>query len=404
MSLSLVMFNTVYTLSIGFDMDKYLSTFVDTDFLVSHADLINYTYRGDNDTVTENLISSIEEQDGFKEGGRFFAEIHDAECFRVKPLENETPAQLDAEDDRGNYFCAVYGLEDFPLGRLDVLEGEIDYEKLKTGNYILEGVTLDDHHNPKWETSHYQIGDMVTLCNYRGDSDSASENEYAEYQYEVMAKVGISYYTGSCRMHYSHTYYLPADVYKSMVNNPGTMMYVYDVEDGMEASMEAFIQNYTENVEPVMTYSSKNTYAKEFETTCSTVLIVGGVLSLIIGLIGTLNFINSMLTSIFTRRREFAMLQSVGMTAKQLRKMLIAEGLLYTVSSGLVSVLLSVLLSALFAGTIAKSLWFFTYHFTLLPLAITIPILLLIGILLPLPVLNAVERQSIVERLREAVT
>ena len=404
MSLSLVMFNTVYTLSIGFDMDKYLSTFVDTDFLVSHADLINYTYRGDNDTVTENLISSIEEQDGFKEGGRFFAEIHDAECFRVKPLENETPAQLDAEDDRGNYFCAVYGLEDFPLGRLDVLEGEIDYEKLKTGDYILEGVTLDDHHNPKWETSHYQIGDMVTLCNYRGDSDSASENEYAEYQYEVMAKVGISYYTGSCRMHYSHTYYLPADVYKSMVNNPGTMMYVYDVEDGMEASMEAFIQNYTENVEPVMTYSSKNTYAKEFETTCSTVLIVGGVLSLIIGLIGTLNFINSMLTSIFTRRREFAMLQSVGMTAKQLRKMLIAEGLLYTVSSGLVSVLLSVLLSALFAGTIAKSLWFFTYHFTLLPLAITIPILLLIGILLPLPVLNAVERQSIVERLREAVT
>lgn len=401
MSLSLVMFNTVYTLSIGFDMDKYLSTFVDTDFLVAHADLFNYTYRGDDDTVTENLISSIEEQDGFKEGGRLFAEIRDAECFRVKPHENETPARLDAEDDRGNYFCAVYGLENFPLGRLDVLEGEIDLEKLKTGSYILEGVTLDDHHNPKWETSHYQIGDTVTLCNYRGDGDSVSENDYAEYQYEVMAKVGISYYTNSCRLHYPHAYYLPADVYKTMVNNPGTMMYVYDVVDGMEASMETFIQNYTENIEPVMTYSSKNTYVKEFEATCSTVLIVGGALSLIIGLIGILNFINSMLTSIFTRRREFAMLQSVGMTTKQLRKLLIAEGLLYTVSSGLVSVVLGVLVSALFAGTIAKSLWFFTYHFTLLPLAVTIPILLLIGVLLPLPVLNTVERQSIVERLRE---
>ena len=121
----------------------------------------------------------------------------------------------------------------------------------------------------------------------------------------------------------------------------------------------------------------------------------------IIGMIGVLNFVNSMLTSILTRRREFAMLQSVGMTTGQLRKMLVIEGLAYTASSGLVSILTGTAISALVSGTVARSLWFFTYHFTLLPLAVTIPILLLVGILLPLPVLNAVERQSIVERLRE---
>lgn len=402
MSLSLVLFNTVYTLSTGFDMDKFLSTFIDTDFLVAHANLINYAYRGDDDTVTDSMISSIEEQYGFKEGGRFFADIRDAECFRVKPHENETPAWLENEDDNGNYFCDVYGLEDFPLDNLEVLEGEIDYEKLRTGRYILEGVLLDDHHNPKWDTSYYKIGDTVTLCNYRGDGETSAENEYAEYQYEVMAKVGVSYYTNSCRVNNSHNYYLPADVYKTMVDNPGTMMYVYDVEDGSEASMEAFLQNYTENVDPVMTYSSKGTYTKEFESTRNTVLIVGGVLSLIIGLIGVLNFINSMLTSIFTRRREFAMLQSVGMTTKQLQKMLITEGLLYTASSGLLSVALGVLASAMLANTIAGSLWFFSYQFTLLPVIVTIPLLLIVGILLPILVLKSVEKQSIVDRLREA--
>lgn len=401
MSLSLVMFNTIYTMSIGFDMDKFLSTFVETDYLVSHASLGNYTYAGDEDTVTDSMISAIEEQSGFKEGGRFFADIRDAECFRVKPSGKETHYLRVNEDDDGNYFCAVYGLEDFPLSNLKVLEGEIDYEKLKTGKYILEGVQIDDNHNPIWETSHYNIGDTITLCNYRGGGETPADNEYTEYSYEVMAKVAVNTFTNSCRTGYDYSYYIPADVYKAMVQNPGVMSYIYNVEDGTEPAMEAFLTNYTENIEPVMAYSSRQTKENEFKGMQNMVLIVGGVLSLIIGLIGVLNFINSMLTSILTRKREFAMLQSIGMTSKQLRKMLIAEGLMYTASSGALSLALGVGVSALLANTVAKSLWFFTYQFTLLPLIITIPILLVIGILLPIPVLKSVEKQSIVERLRE---
>jgi putative ABC transport system permease protein len=401
MSLSLVLFNTIYTMSLGFDMDKFLATFVETDYLVSHANLVSYTYRGDEDTVTDSMISAIEAQSGFKEGGRFFADIRDAECFRVKPDGRDTNYLRVNEDDDGNYFCAVYGLEDFPLGNLNVLEGEIDYEKLKTGKYILEGVHTDDNHIPVDETSHYDIGDTVTLCNNRGDGENMADNEYTEYSYEVMAKVEINTFTNSCRTGFDYSYYLPAEVYKTMVQNPGAMMYVYDVEDGAEPAMDAFLQNYTENIEPVMAYSSKQTRANEFKGMQNMVLIVGGVLSLIIGLIGVLNFINSMLTSILTRKREFAMLQSIGMTSNQLRKMLIAEGLMYTASAGAVSIALGVGVSALLANTVAKSIWFFTYQFTLLPLIITIPILLVIGILLPLPVLKTVEKQSIVERLRE---
>lgn len=83
-----------------------------------------------------------------------------------------------------------------------------------------------------------------------------------------------------------------------------------------------------------MTYSSKATQEEKFEGLRSTVVIVGGMLSLIIGLIGVLNFINSILTSILTRKREFAMLQSIGMTTGQLKWMLIAGGLMYTAAAG----------------------------------------------------------------------
>ena len=109
-----------------------------------------------------------------------------------------------------------------------------------------------------------------------------------------------------------------------------------------------------------------------------------------------------MLTSILTRKREFAMLQSIGMTAKQIRQMLIIEGVCYTAAAGITAFVLGVLMSATIVQAIAQNLWFFSYQFTMLPLMITLPILLLIGVIIPTPVLTSVEKQSIVERLRES--
>lgn len=397
-SLSLVLFNTVYTFSIGFDMDKFLSKFVDTDYLIAHADYFNYNFSGPENSVSETMIQSVQQQSGFEEGGRLYGNIRDTEYFSV---ENTKPNVIEDVDSDGNIFCAVYGLEDLPLERLQVLEGEIDLEKLKSGNYILEGITLDDHDNPEWETSHYSIGDTVTLHNYKGTAKNRLDNEFTTYRFTVMAKVAVKTYTNSCGSYYPYTYYLPADVYKEMVAVPGIMSYVYNISHDEETNMETFLQNYTENIEPIMNFSSKSTKVKEFEGMKNMILIVGGTLSLIIGLIGILNFINSMLTSIIARRMEFAMLQSIGMTTKQLQKMLIAEGFYYTATSGVLSILLGILLSAIIVQTFSENLWFFSYHFTILPLLLIIPILLIVGILLPCLVLRTVKKQSIVDRLRE---
>ena len=405
MSLSLVLFNTIYTVSLGFDMDKYLSKFVDTDFLAAHADYFRYRFRGPENGTSESLIEAVEGLPGFTEGGRILGNIMDEECFKIE-YDGETRGTA---DDHGNYFCAVYGMEDLPLQRLWVLEGEIDLEKLKSGNYILEGVNLDDYENPKWESSHYQIGDTVTLHNYKGRLTEGEENNDKEYQdreytareFTVMAKVAMKYYTNTCWIGYDFNFYLPADVYREMVEVPGVMSYSFNVSDEEEANVEAFLGKYTEEVEPVMGYSSKASRKGEFESTRNMVLFVGGVLSLVIGLIGVLNFVNSMLTSILTRRREFAMLQSVGMTTSQLRKMLMVEGLYYTAGAGILSLVLAVVFSGYVVPGVTGGLWFFTYRFTLTPLLVTVPVLLALGIILPAGVLGSVTRQSVVERLRE---
>ncbi len=401
MSLSLVLFNTLYTFSIGFDMDKYLAKFVDTDFLTGHADYFNYQYAGPDNSMSESMIQAIEQEPEFLEGGRLYANIRDTEFF-----DTILPAGMTTDQgrnpDTGGVGSAVYGLEELPLSRLDVVEGEIDPEKLRSGHYILEGVPEDDDGRILWDRARFDVGEKVTLVNYRGDSESRLENERMEREFEIMAKVRMKHYTNTCMVGWDFSWYLPAEVYKEMVAEPGIMSYAFNVREGGEKEMGAFLLNYTENVEPLMNYSSKSIREAEFAGMKNMVLAVGGALSLVIGMIGILNFVNSMMTSILTRRREFAMLQSIGMTGKQLLQMLMTEGVWYGAASGLVSLVLGVVLSLLAVRNLAGSLWFFSYHFTVLPLVLTVPVLLAVGILLPAVMLRSVERQSVVERLREA--
>ncbi len=390
-SLSLVLFNTVYTVSIGFDMDKFLATFVDTDYLIAHADYFRYRYRGNESAVTESMIEAVESQPGFERGGRFYAN-RDEEYFTAEYPKGMGEPVLE-EGMTPRYMSMVYGLEDFPLERLEVLEGEIDWEKLKSGDYILSGVWLDDYHEPLWEDPNFDVGETVTLRNEKSET---------ERSFTVMAKVAVKYYTNSSGTWNAFNFYIPASVYKEMVEKPACMSYVCNVADEKEAAVEAFLKSYTESAEPTMAYTSKATRKAEFEGMQQMVLLVGGALSLFVGLIGVLNFVNSILTDIIARRREFAMLQSIGMTGVQLRKMLMAEGVYYAAGSGLAALGISVLISCFVVAPLAGGMWFFTWQFTLLPLAFVIPLLFVIGMLLPAAALHTVERQSIVDRLRDA--
>ena len=402
-SLSLVIFNSIYTVSRGFDMDKFLSKFVDMDFLVAHADYFNYNYGGPYNAVSEELIEAVKQQPGFLKGGRYLCNsLATPEVFKAEEPENYESSGYDNRDSSGYIFTDVYGVEDELISQLLVVEGEIDLEKLKSGEYILEGVRMDDDGKPIEKTSHYQIGDTVVLHNYRGTGETIEENEFCTWEYKVMAKVGIRTYTNSTgRFSGFPEFYIPAEIYRNMVAVPGVMNYSFNVEDDMEDQMEAFLKDYTENVDPMMGYRSKAVYVAEFKNLQSIVLMVGGALSFVIGLIGVLNFMNSMLTSIFTRKREFAMLQSIGLTKKQLCAMLMLEGLYYTVGAGVLSILFGGVLSEVVLRGVIEGIWFGTYRFTIMPLLVVFPILLIIGVGLPYLIIKIVEKQSIVERLRE---
>ena len=93
-------------------------------------------------------------------------------------------------------------------------------------------------------------------------------------------------------------------------------------------------------------------------------------------------------------------MQAVGMTGKQLKKMLIYEGLLYTGIAIVITFLLSVSVQPVLLNVLSEIIWFFSGEMTILPLLVLLPVYALIGAGVPLLLYKSISKTSIVERLR----
>lgn len=164
------------------------------------------------------------------------------------------------------------------------------------------------------------------------------------------------------------------------------------------ADAESYLQELTGSSSH-FDYCSIETVRKDFDQFIGAVKYIGGFLCAIVGIIAVLNFINAILTGIISRKREFALLQAVGMTGKQLRRMLEIEGLFYATISVLFSLPFSLAVNTLF-----KRIDLFwsaeTCHLTIVPILILLPVLALLGAYIPCAIYGNVRGTSIVDDLR----
>ena len=437
LSLSVVLLTMTVTFTNGFDMEKYISNFVCTDFIVADAGQFQTggeSYNRDM-ALPQSLMEDISAQGGITEGGRVYGKTSDVEEFVTEDYFRSvwskwiTQEQLDSKihcmDRNGEGLLVdraqLYGMEPFALNHLRVLEGDLSKLYEPGGRYVAAVYSDDDYGEPQMDSHWARLGDIITLryvekyeCYdpdtgevYPEDMDLREVNwvaravKYRDLSYEVAALVTVPYAL-------SYRYY-GADEFilndQTFIRDTGTdcvMYYAFDTTDEANGPMEAFLADYTENVNPQFDYESKATYAAEFESFRAMFSLLGGVLSFIVGLVGVLNFFNAILTGIIARKREFAVLQSIGMTGRQLKKMLVYEGLLYALGSVVFALVLTVALSPALSGVLESMFWFFTYHFTISPILLLTPIFMLLGCLVPLGVYRSAARSTIVERLRDA--
>ena len=445
LTLAVVLMNLVVTFTSGFDMEKYLHGQVVTDFVVGHADQFQTSggFHSKQQAVPEEVIADLDAQGVITQSGRVYGQenrvqqVMPEEFFRLsysgyswydeEAVNEQVRLTETAENGMLMGDAQLYGMEDFPLSRLNVLEGDLSPLSDPARNAIAAVYRSNDYSEINWDSNWVKIGDTVTLryvtewmyvdmdtgeelsldevdAQYdRGEINfSTRAKAFEERSYTVCALVevpnALSYrYTsmGSSEL------ILGAERFRQDSGMDSVMTYVFDTAEGTAPAMEEFLEDYTQSVQPLYDYESRLSMAAEFEGFRNMFLTLGGALAGIIGLVGVLNFINAILTGILARKRELAVIQSVGMTGKQLNTMLVYEGLYYTMLSAALALVLSAVLGPL-AGSFCTIFWFFTYRFTVLPVLAVVPLFLILGILVPLLTCRSVARRTIVERLREA--
>lgn len=170
-------------------------------------------------------------------------------------------------------------------------------------------------------------------------------------------------------------------------------------EPAVKAALEALHAKHP--YPSAFSVSSKSDSSAEQEMLTQTMQVLGGGLSLLLLLIGLLNFINVMFTCVLTRRREFAVLESIGLTRRQLFSLLAWEGLFYVIVTSVISLAASTVLYTILAKTITKLIPYAAFSFPSLPAVCIVVLLLAICLLTAAVMYRSASRESVTQRLRD---
>ena len=399
-SLSIVLLNSVYTYVTSFDFDKFVADFSLTDFTVSDTTVINNYAPYNTANVSQDFISQTESLNGLEDIGNIYlwtskqplSENDLARLQELSAFSSDIANELENYRVRQEHGVNVYGLDDFSAEYVQVLDGELNTEQWKAGTGV-------------YVTPLRMMGDG-SLCLYKpGDQISVTQLDGTNKVYDVLAVVRIpSALQTPLQVDMGLDYIFPTnELLGNMVSaDQPAMKTIFNVDEEHQLATENWLKNYTTNTDISLDYLSKVTLRQTFDGMINMYRLVGGTLCAILALIGILNFINAITTSILSRYREIAMLQSVGMTGRQVKQMLIYEGIGYSLLGLLGSLVLSVVASLTVIRMTGAELTYFTWHFTLLPVFLCIIPLILITTIVPLVCYNKMAQKTVVERLRIA--
>ena len=375
LSLSLVLLNATYSAANSFNMDKFLNRMISSDFAVANNSYFSDAYSGDG--INQELLNELSDLKGVQAVNKIYA--------------YEVPQTFQEQSGNNQMDTIVYGVDDNIFQCLDVRSGKIDLDKLKDGKYAVVNVSTYEESVDSNDLEFYRVGDTIEVSGKNGNMKAYEIIAVAEMPYNISVRYAFSTMTEVI---------LPSSVYQEDIANSEPMLATLEVEKQQETEVEKFLADYCSSVDPYMQYQSKAQLVAEFEKTQNTFICVGSALSFLVGFLGLANFINTLITSVMSRRREFAMLQSIGMTRKQTTIMLISEGLIYTIATTFLALTIGSATGYFGITALLNGSNYLDLKYRIFPSLICVPVLIIIAALIPNVTQRVVSRESVIERLR----
>ena len=431
LTLSIVLLNSVFIVSGSFDEDAYIAKQTRSDFIV-YSPGIQAAFGNDfghNSAVSEKAVGEIKEQPGVTDevylyrntfeddhiscdwGTPYVVDNTNKEQRMVPEHLNLGVYQTGTERDSAvltadnHPLGNVYGFSENILNKMDIIEGETDLSVLKEKLWNGNNVILMAQYGDKGK-----LAGGADSSFYRGlsvgDTIQFYENGTPTEEFTIIAKVaatkGETTLTGGgsniSQIIDSPLIYMSEKKFKEIYETPTLYGFLFDVEEQYQQEMENHLMQDTD-----VSYTSILTMKATVSSVKNVVLLIGGVIGAVFALVGLINFINLVMTNIVTRRHEFATMQSIGMTNRQLRKMMISESFSYVLLAGIVGTLVAATLGMTLLRAFVENgptSMMMTFQITLLPALIMLVLFLVLAFIVPVVALRLLNNRSVVERLR----
>ncbi len=228
------------------------------------------------------------------------------------------------------------------------------------------------------------------------------ENPENTRSFEIVALTDINDYTAL--LGYPPTMIVIDKAVSSFAKEPIIFKVGIQYEKEFDERAEAAVENILRKSPNASDFSweSKIGQAEIVEKAQGHMAEIGFGIVAILAVIGIMNYINTSVGNIQSRRKEISIMESVGMSEHQVRKMLVWEGIFYT--GGVMLLTLTVGLGIAYAIYQSVNYMGAAFWFPMVPFFIACILLLTICIAVPLLAYKQMEKSgSLVERIRVEV-
>lgn len=364
--------------------------------------ILNQTLLSDHEkqTITADLIEDIKNVKGVKDVrilksitatvpyqedvyGEYYKELYQSR-YTPGNYDQDIEMYKQQSDYNGNMFsCRIVGIDDLEFERLNQnLKKPLDKESFESGEIAFASKIFTKGDNGI-------IGKKVDF------SISNDKNTSKEETITIGALIDYpAYYAGG----YSPDLIVSDNYFEQLVQHPLIEMIKVDYEEPFSKSTEDTIMKLIKD-NKLLSFDSKLDRYSEMKNSENQITVLGGSIGLIVMLLAISNYLNMMSASIQNRSQEFAVLESIGMTRKQIKKMAVFESICYAILSIMIAIIIG--LPASYFVFENLNIYKIPFSFPIVNNVILFLIIIVLCILATVFMLRKTKDISIIELLRQ---
>lgn len=394
--LGLILFLVSAGLLSSLSPDNFVNQWGESDFALT------YSISEEGNLLSDEMLQQIETMQGIENLRVTYSAspwptmdvIYDENVFGkyIDSLDGVSGLDFSNAETRKNYtdnfWSGVYGIDSRYIEELNkTLDKPIDLTAFEKGELVVLSAMTDDEGNLL-----IQPGQAITVVGESGEQVFTVATGFLDADFQS----GRGNERGT-----APDLYISKQAIEKLSGETKIFRIAFDtIDSSYDKGIMEQLQSITAS-SPGITILSRYEKQQEMAGYLLTSRIIAAGLSAVFLLIGIMNFINTMVVSVNTRKHEFATLESIGMTKKQIRNVLLWEGVYYWSISFLLLATLGTAIYIPIYSAFRRMVPYAAFHYPVISLLVVAAIVLLVCLATPVITFMQNVKQSVVERLRQ---